>query len=161
MDTYLRERLEEYLAGDLAGAELSRFEARLEQDPDAVEAVARFAETSTLFDAIRAEPSEVPVPMPGFYARVNQLIEEEQSIPFWAVFMQPFMLKRLALGSLMWLLALGSLALLNDQSTARSTQLADMILSEQPPAERFYVRMGTDLAQNRESMLAVMMTPRK
>ena len=156
MDPYLKDRLEEYLAGDLAGDELTRFEAKLEQAPEAADLLLRFGETSSLFQAIRADADETPALDPAFYARVNQQIEEEKEIPFWAVFTQPFMLKRLAFASLMWLFALGSLTLLSDQSTARSTQLADMILSDQPPVEHYYVRMGPNLEQNRESMLAVM-----
>ena len=54
---------------------------------------------------------------------------------------------------------LGSVAVFRDDSTARSTRLADMILDQQPPTEQFYVRMGPDLEQNRASMLAVMMNP--
>lgn len=161
MDPYLKDRMEEYLAGDLAGDDLARFERELEQDADAADLVLRFSETSSLFDAIRVESDDSPALTAGFYARVNQQIEEEKSEPFWAVFTQPFMMRRLAFASLMWLFALGALTLFSDQSTQHSTQLADMILKEQLPVEHYHVRMGPNLEQNRESMLAVMMTPGK
>lgn len=159
MDPYLEDRLEEYLAGALVGQDLERFESKLEEDDEAAELVMRLSADSQLFDAIRVTPEETPVLMPGFAAQVMRNIEEEKETPFWAVFTQPFMLKRLAFGSLMWLAALGGVTLMSDQSTTRSTELADMILTEQPPVEHFYVRMGPNLNQNRESMLSVMMSP--
>jgi anti-sigma factor RsiW len=158
MDRFLQDRLEEYLSGELAGKELAEFEARLERDEDSAAEIAQFVETRALFEAIRVEPSEMVAPAPGFYARVNHLIESEKETPFWEVFLQPFMLRRLAFAALMWMFVLGSATLYTDDTTQANTQLADMILSEQPPAN-YHVRMGADINQNRDSMLAVMMTP--
>jgi anti-sigma factor RsiW len=158
MDPFLQDRLEEYLSGELAGQELAEFEARLERDSDSAAEIVQFTETRALFDAIRVDPSEMIAPAPGFYARVNRLIESERETPFWEVFLQPFMLRRLAFAALMWMFVLGSATLVTDTTTRSNTQLADLILSEQPPAN-YHVRMGADIDQNRASMLAVMMTP--
>lgn len=158
MDPFLQDRLEEYLSGELAGPELAEFEARLERDSGSAAEIVQFTETCALFDAIRVDPSEMIAPAPGFYARVNRLIEFERETPFWEVFLQPFMLRRLAFAALMWMFVLGSATLVTDTTTRSNTQLADLILSEQPPAN-YHVRMGADIDQNRDSMLAVMMTP--
>lgn len=158
MDPFLQDRLEEYLSGELAGPELAEFEARLERDSGSAAEIVQFTETCALFDAIRVDPSEMIAPAPGFYARVNRLIESERETPFWEVFLQPFMLRRLAFAALMWMFVLGSATLVTDTTTRSNTQLADLILSEQPPAN-YHVRMGADIDQNRDSMLAVMMTP--
>ena len=159
MDSYLRDRLEEYLSGDLAGEDLAGFEARLERDADSADELAALTESRALFEAIRVDSEQAgAVPDPGFYARVNQLIEAEKETPFWEVFLQPFMLRRLAFAAMMWMFLLGSAALFTDDTTHQNTELADLILSEQPPAN-YHVRMGADIDQNRASMLAVMMTP--
>ena len=158
MDRFLKDRLEEYLSGELAGNELAEFEARLGRDETSAAELALFAENRQLFDSIRVSSSEMIAPSPGFYARVNQVIESEKETPFWEVFLQPFMVRRLAFAALMWMMVLGSAVVFTDQTTRANTELADLILSEQPPAN-YHVRMGPDIEQNRASMLALMMTP--
>jgi hypothetical protein len=157
MDRFLLERMEEYFSGALAGKDLAEFEARLERDVVSAAEIARFIETRALFAAIRVH-ADAPALGPGFYARVNRMIDEEKGTPFWGVFLQPFMLRRLAFAALMWMFILGSAAVFTDTTTRTNTELADLILSEQPPAN-YHVRMGADIDRNRASMLAVMMTP--
>lgn len=156
MDPFLQDRMEDYLAGRLSGADQERFEALLAKDSDAGGIVEGFRDTSALFEAIIPAPHEVPQLDPAFYARLRQTIEKEDEIPFWAALLEPFMMKRVAFAALMWLFALGSLTILTDQTPQRNTELADMILNAQPPAQ-YNVRMGPDLEQNRDSMLTVMM----
>lgn len=157
MDSFLTDNLEDYLAKRLMGERLSEFERRLANDPEAGEQVREFERTAEFFDAVRWD-DDVELDS-GFYYRVSARIEQEQEDPFWMVFLQPFLVRRLAFAALMWLFLLGSAAVFHDDTTARSTQLADMILDQQPPTDHFYVRMGPNLDQNRASMLAVMMTP--
>lgn len=157
MDSFVKDHLEDYLAGRLTGEKLRNFEKRLEHDDSAAVELQQFEDTAELFAAIRLD--EEADPAPGFYYRVAARIEEEQEEPFWMAFLQPFMVRRLAFAALMWLFVLGSVSVFHDESTARSTQLADMILEQQPPSDQFYVRMGPDLDQNRASMLAVMLNP--
>lgn len=158
MDRFLQDRLEDYLSGALAGKELAEFNARLSADAALSAEVAELVETRALFEAIRLDAAELAAPAPGFYARVNQLIESEKETPFWAVFLQPFMVRRLAFAALMWMFVLGSVSLFTDTTTRANHELADLILSEQPPAN-YHVRMGPDIDLNRASMLAVMMKP--
>jgi len=155
MDPYVTEHLEAFLSGQLAGARRREFATRLERDPSAAKLVADFVETTALFQALR--PEGLVGPAPGFYLRVRARIDEERQTPFWMVFLEPFMMRRLAFASLMWLFLLGSVTLVSDLSKQPDTKLADMMLSEDPPTEHFNVRLGADLDQNRTSMLAVMM----
>ena len=158
MDRFLQDRLEDYLSGALAGKELAEFETRLSRDAASASEIALFVESRALFEAIRLDAGEAAAPAPGFSARVNQAIEAERQTPFWAVFLQPFMVRRLAFAALMWMFVLGSASLFTDTTTRKNHQLADLILSEQPPAN-YHVRMGPDIDRNRASMLAVMMRP--
>ena len=52
MDPFVKDRLEDYLSGDLPDADLERFEAKLSEDPEAAAEVARLTETSSLFEAM-------------------------------------------------------------------------------------------------------------
>lgn len=156
MDPFLEDRMEDYLAGRLSGADRERFETLLAEDSDAGGIVEGFRDTSALFEAITVPEDEMPTLDAAFYARLRQKIDREEEIPFWAALLEPFMVKRVAFAALMWLFALGSLTLMSDQSQQRNTELADMILSAQPPAQ-YNVRMGPNLEQNRDSMLTVMM----
>ncbi len=156
MDAFLRDRTEDYLAGRLPAAEQERFERLLTEDAEADGMVAGFRETASLFEAIKVPADEIPALDPAFYARLRQTIDAENAIPFWAALVEPFMIKRLAFGALMWLFALGSLTLMTEPAPEHNRELVNMILKDQPPAG-YYVRMGPDLDQNRDSMLAVMM----
>lgn len=158
MTPFVEQHLEEYLGGELSEADLERFERELAADPEATEVLAAFASTQELFEAVRA-PEGVE-PAPGFYARLAARIDEERSTPFWAAFLQPLLVRRMAFAALMWMLLLGSAALVSDHSTERSVELADTILELQPPTEHFYVRMGSDLERNRNSMLQAMLVSR-
>ena len=156
MDEFVKENLEAYLEGGLSGRDLERFEARLVEDPAALEVVEAFQRSSQLFAAFRLD--EPMSPSPGFYARVDQAIQAEKTTPFSMVFFQPFMLRRLVFASLMWLFALGTISVLTDDSTRHSHDLAEMVLHEQPETEQYLnVRLGPNLEQNRDSMLSVVM----
>ncbi len=155
MHSYIKEHLEEYLAGDLSLPRRTEFEALLEKDSKARELVESFSGGADLFEAIRVDEDELLSPDPSFYARVSREIEEENETPFWLVFFQPRMIRQLAFASLMWLLMLGSVAVMTDDRSSETTQLADMVLREQTP-DQYYVRLGPNLEQNRDSMLTAM-----
>ena len=155
MDSFLQERLEDYLAGRLNEQDLAEFERRLAADSAADEEITAFRATADLFAELKVDTSEDMEPAPGFYYRVMEQVEAEQGESVWSLFVQPFVMRRFAFAALMWLLMLGSVAVLHDDTTAQSVQLADSILKQQPP-EQIYVRLGPDLQQNRDSMLAVL-----
>ena len=156
MDPFLQDRIEDYLAGRLTDTDRERFEALLAEDSDVGGIIEGFRDTSSLFEAITVPEDEMPELDPAFYARLRQKIDAEDQIPFWAALLEPFMVRRVAFAALMWMFALGSMTLLMDQTPQRNTELADLILSTQPPAQ-YNVRMGPNLDQNRDSMLTVMM----
>jgi anti-sigma factor RsiW len=155
MDSFLQERLEDYLAGRLNEQDLAEFERRLAADSAADEEITAFRATADLFAEFKVDTSEDLEPAPGFYYRVMEQVEAEQGESVWSLFLQPVVMRRFAFAALMWLLMLGSVAVLHDDTTEQSVQLADSILKQQPP-EQIYVRLGSDLQQNRDSMLAVL-----
>lgn len=155
MDSFLQEHLEDYLDGRLNEQDLAEFEKRLTEDSEAVAELALFQETSSLFDAIRVHPNEDVEPAPGFYYRVKDRIDSERSESFWSFLLQPVMVRRFAFAAMMWMAMLGSVAVFHDDTTAQSVELADSILKQQPP-HQYDVRMGYNLAANRDSMLTLL-----
>ena len=158
MDNFMKENLEDYLSGGLLGRRKEEFESYLSANPKAAEELARYRETASLLHELRApEEDGMPVqPAPGFYARVMSQVEEERGVPFWAAFLEPVLVKRLAFVSLMWFLLLGAYATVFDGSAQNTVHVAEQMLMR-PPAPEYEVRLGSDLEQNRASMLSVLM----
>jgi anti-sigma factor RsiW len=160
MDSFLQEHLEDYLDGRLNELDLAEFERRLNENPEAIAAMALFQETSGLFQAFRVDPSEDLEPAPGFYYRVKERIEAERAESFWSFLLQPVMVRSFAFAAMMWMVMLGSVAAFHDDTTSQSVELADSILKQQPP-KQYDVRMGYNLKANRDSMLSVMLASAK
>jgi hypothetical protein len=105
---------------------------------------------------LRAPEGEPQGPEPGFYARVLQCIDREQVEPFWAFFLQPMFVRRLAFGSLVWLALVGSYVVsFSNPSEEIGRRLAEAVSTDQPASDYYRVRLGNKLEQNRVSMLAV------
>lgn len=155
MDSFLQEHLEDYLDGRLNEQNLAEFERRLTEDAEAVAELAMFQESASLLDAIRVDPADDVEPAPGFYYRVKERIELERGESFWSFLLQPVMVRRFAFAAMMWMAVLGSVAVFHDDTTAQSVELADSILKQQPP-KQYDVRMGYNLAANRDSMLTLL-----
>ncbi len=158
MDNFIKENLEDYLSGGLLGRRKEEFESYLSANPKAAEELARHRETASLLHELRApEEDGMPVqPAPGFYARVMSQVEEERGVPFWATFLEPVLVKRLAFASLMWFFLLGAYATVFDGSAESTVHVAERMLTRPPPPE-YEVRLGSDLEQNRDSMLSVLL----
>ncbi len=106
MHHVVQEGLEDFLAGTSDRQSLVRIEAHLKECAECRQEVELMREMSGLFSCFRSpDPS---VPAPGFYARVNNLIEQQQSGSFWAGFLEPVFGKRVALASLLLLAAFGT-----------------------------------------------------
>ena len=157
MNEFLRDHLEDYLSGTLSGKRKAEVDAYLAANPQAAEEITLYADSASLFQELRVEPGEAELG-PEFYARVMQRIDEERSVPFWSVFLQPAYVRQLAFGCLLWFALLGAYVTMFDAAQP-GPQLAESIVTEQPPPE-YNVRMGTDLAKNRGSMLAVLISAR-
>ncbi len=158
MDSFLRDILEDYLSGNLNRARKAELEIHLARHPDAAEELEDFRRTSLLLAELRA-PQEVTGPEAGFYARVLQCIDQQRAEPFWAFFLRPLVIRRLAFASLMWLALVGSYVVnFSNPSEEIGHRLAEAVLTERPASDYYRVRLGNNLEQNRDSMLAVVMT---
>lgn len=159
MDAFLRDILEDYLSGTLSRTRKVDLEAHLARHPEAAEQLEQFRNTSLMLTELRVPEGEPLGPEPGFYARVLQRIDQQQEEPFWAFFLQPLFVRRLAFGSLMWLALVGSYVIsFSNPSEEAGRRLAGSVLTEQSVADYYRVRLGNNLEQNRDSMLAVVMT---
>lgn len=160
MDDVMKENLEDHLSGMLAGERKREFDDYLAKHPKAASELAEIEESSALFGALELdEDEEVQAhPAPGFYGRVMREVEEERSEPFWMVFLEPFLIRRLAFASLMWLALLGSYIVVAQSPDTADPQVATRILTQ--PPEHYQVRLGGDLDENRNSMLSVMLASR-
>jgi anti-sigma factor RsiW len=158
MDDLMKENLEDHLAGTLAGERKGEFESYLAKHPKAAEELARFEESAELLRELRVEDGDEMSfhPAPGFYGRVMRQVDDERGVPFWMVFLEPFLLRRLAFASLMWLALLGSYVAVSGSADPRNPHVAEHILTR-PPTPEYEVRLGPDLDENRDSMLSVML----
>ena len=158
MDELMKENLEDHLSGGIAGQRKKEFEDYLAKHPKAAEELAQMEECSALFAVLRPEGEEKTLaqPAPGFYGRVLREVEQEREEPFWMVFLEPLLLRRLAFASLMWLALLGSYIVVAQGPDTRDPQVMARILTH-PPAPEYQVRLGGDLDKNRNSMLNVLL----
>lgn len=158
MDSFLRDILEDYLSGNLSRARKAQLEAHLARHAEAAEQLEEFRRTSLLLAELRT-PEDTPGPEAGFYTRVLECIEQQRDEPFWMFFLQPLFVRRLAFASLMWLALVGSYVVsFSNPSEETGRRLAEAVLTEQPASDYYRVRLGNNLEQNRDSMLAVVMT---
>jgi predicted anti-sigma-YlaC factor YlaD len=72
----IEDGLEDFLAGTVDREGRVRIEAHLKKCAECRQEVEAMREMSGLFATLRSP--DPPVPAPGFYARVNQLIEKQQ-----------------------------------------------------------------------------------
>ena len=156
MNEILRENLEALLAGDLKETERTRLEQHLNSNAADREELEAFRETSLLLRELRPQDGAEWEPAPGFYARVSQRIDRERRVPFWQVFLEPAVARRLAFAGLMWLLLLGTYTVAYDGVALESNpHTIEAMLMSRP--SNYDVRLGADLERNRNSMLAVVM----
>jgi anti-sigma factor RsiW len=155
MDDFLKENLEDYLSGTLNERDQAAVNAYLAAHPEAAEEWSLYLESASLLEVLRVDPAEAELD-PGFYARVMQRVDGERTIPFWNVFLQPAFVRQLVFAGLMWFAMLGVYVTVFGAKDP-SPQISESIVTEQPLPE-YNVRMGADLALNRNSMLAVLMT---
>ena len=160
MNEILRENLEALLSGDLTETERIRLEQHLKNSAADREEYEAFRETALLLRDLRPQDGEEWEPAPGFYARVSQRIDRERTVPFWQVFLEPVVARRLAFAGLMWLLLLGTYTVAyNGVALESNPHTIEAMLMSRP--SNYNVRLGADLERNRNSMLAVVMRAEK
>ncbi len=112
MHDVIENGLEEYLGGQVR----RDFQAHLAQCEECRLEVRQFEEVSGLFSALR-EPEAI-TPDPGFYFRVTQTIEAQQSPSFWSIFsLDAVFGRRVAFASLMTLALVGSFLVTSESGT--------------------------------------------
>ena len=156
MNEILRENLEALLSGDLTETERTRLEQHFNSNAADREEFEAFRETSLLLRELRPQDGAEWEPDPGFYSRVSQRIDRERTVPFWQVFLEPMIARRLAFAGLMWLLLLGTYTVAyNGVALESNPHTIEAMLMSRP--SNYNVRLGADLERNRNSMLAVVM----
>ena len=127
MHQQIQDGLEDFLAGNAAGAVRDRIEAHLRECAGCREEVEQMREMSALFSSLRSP--DPPVPAPGFYARVSGLIEQQQPRSFWNLFFEPVFGRRLALASLLVLATLGTVLITDETEEYTAAPSPEMILA--------------------------------
>src|ERR1700722_14850400 len=106
MHHVVQDGLEDFLTGTSDCDARIKIEAHLKECAECRDEVGAMREMSGLFSSLRS--SDPPIPAPGFYARVSNRIEQQQTGSLWAAFLEPVFGRRLALASLLLLTALGT-----------------------------------------------------
>lgn len=158
MNKFVKENLEEYLSGQLSGEQLKQFEQCLERNPRSAAELSAMIDNASLFDAFKPANEELlPIPAPGFYARVREQIAEEEEAPFWGVFLDPFILRRVTVAAFVWLFLIGTTMFYRDGAGLSHNHMAESILIEPPAVADYYVRLGPNLEMNRDTMLSTVL----
>ena len=127
MHQTIQDGLEDFLAGTADRAERIRIESHLDECAECRKEVALMREMSDLFLTLRSP--DPPAPPPGFYARVSNLIEQEQPQSFWSGFLEPVFGKRLAFASLLVLATLGTVLMYRETEEYAGSPSPEMILA--------------------------------
>lgn len=143
----MEDGLEDFLAGTADRQVSVRIEAHLKECAGCRQEVELMREMSDLFSSLRSP--DPPVPAPGFYARVSNLIETQQPSSFWAAFMEPVFGKRLALASLLLLATLGTVLMSRETEEYAVGPSPETILAVEKDAPP----MEADPLMDRDQML--------
>ena len=136
MHREIQDDLEDFLAGTADPNGRSRVEMHLRECAECRQEVESMREMADLFSSLRSP--DPPIPAPGFYARVNVLIEKQRPAPFWTGALDPFFGKRLALASLLMLATLGTVLVSRETGEFTAGPTPEMILAvekDAPPIE--------------------------
>src|SRR5215469_18027835 len=148
MHAVVLDRLEEYLAGALEPATLTKIELHLKTCATCREEVAGMQQISLWMSALKTE-EQIAAP-PGFYARVMQQVGDRKPLPtFSSLFSLDLAFgRRLAFACLLTLAVLGSY--LVTRETGEPAALSPEVVMAQQDAPAF------DSAQAHEAMLATL-----
>jgi predicted anti-sigma-YlaC factor YlaD len=127
MHREIQDGLEDFLAGTANPNGRSRIETHLRECSECRQEVESMREMAKLFSSLRSP--DPPVPAPGFYARVNLLIEQQRPAPFWSAALEPFFGKRLALASLLMLAMLGTVLVSSETDEYAVGPSPEMVLA--------------------------------
>ena len=160
MDKYIRENLEGFLSGQLSKSDSRKFEAKLNDNPKLRHLVSGMSEVSTLFGSLELQDSNLLLPPPGLKSRIRLQLEEERSLSFWEAFVNPLLLRRIVYVSCTWLMLLVGAGIYQIAPSTGVSHQAEAILTQLPDSTDYYVRMGSDINLNRDTMLAAVLISR-
>ena len=158
MDRFLRSNLEDYLSGQLGETTRREFESHMGRDPKSRDEIVRMTEISGMFGSFDIPQGDRLGPSPGFCGKVLRTIEADRKHEFWDYLLQPLVIRRVAMASCAWLLAVFSANAYDSRNQPSTEHIAQTILAEPPEsADYCNVRLGCDIDMNRSSMLAAVM----
>ncbi len=158
MDKYLEENLEAYLAGQLGDQGRSEYEERLARNPSDRRVIEEMAGISGLFGSFDMPSDSSLGPAPGFHRKILRDIQSRRQPPFWDIFFQPLVARRLVLACSAWLFVLFGATAYQASAEPQVENIAQSVLAEPPEsADYCNVRLGCDIDLNRSTMLAVVM----
>jgi len=126
MHQIIQDGLEDFLAGICNRADQARIESHLEQCDECRREVDTMKNLSAMFSTLRSP--DPPLPSPGFYAGVTNLIEKQQPESRWAAFLEPVFGRRLALACLLVMATLGTV-LMTTETEYAAGPTPEMILA--------------------------------
>jgi hypothetical protein len=151
MHGLIRDRLEDYLGAP--GKKLPlEFEQHLHNCEECREELSWMQEQSRLLKALA--PSRELDPAPGFYGRVINRVEAQQSGSIWTVFLDPVFGRRLsavAVAMVMLIVSLMVVAERNRQPERFAAADAMVVNEERPP-------LGIDRDRDRETVFVTLAT---
>ena len=131
MHQVILDRLEDYLAGDPSSRE---FTAHLESCHECRTEVSEMQELSRVLQALR--PAEDVAPVPGFYARLSERVEQQRPRSLASLFwLDPVFVKRVAFASVMTLAVLGSYLITRETQYSAGPTDAEAIMAQHSPAQ--------------------------
>ena len=158
MDKHLEENLEAYLAGQLGDQGRREYEERLARNPSDRRVIEEMAGISGLFGSFDMPPESSLGPAPGFHRKILRDIQSRRQPPFWDIFFQPLVARRLVLACSAWLFVLFGATAYQASAEPQVENIAQSVLAEPPEsADYCNVRLGCDIDLNRSTMLAVVM----
>jgi hypothetical protein len=150
MHGLIRERLEEYLRCGPKHVP-PEFEEHLRRCEECRDQVSWMQEQSQVLRALACRQEMEPVV--GFYARVLERVEEQQSWSFWTGFLDPVFGRRLVATSLALACLLGGyLAFTERENELRVNAATIMAVPDHPPG------LGQDRQRDRETILVTLAT---
>ena len=153
MHILFRENLEGYLAGNLGGAERKRLDAHLAECAECRAQWDALHGSALALRSLRAPVDLELDPAPGFYARVMDRVEQERTVPFWTMLVEPAFGRRVVFACLMLLALLGGYVAVFEPANVQHRPEAILAGDPAPlPAPR----LGPDLDSNRGEVLATL-----
>ena len=132
MHREIQDGLEDFLAGTTDPNGRGRIETHLRECSECREEVNSMREMSVLFSSLRSP--DPPVPDPGFYSRVNLLIEKQRPTPSWSGALDALFGRRLALASLLVLATLGTVLVSRETGSYVPGPTPEMVLAVEKDA---------------------------